>query len=267
MVYPSRKVRGFDPLAYLARYFDTIEINSTFYRPPYPRNSYEWVKRTSHNADFRFTVKLYRKFTHEKDQLSPQEEKKWREGMEPLIEGDRLGAVLIQFPYSFHYSGENLDYLYFLRRKFPDSPLVLEIRHRSWNRAETFDFLKDINVGFCNIDQPRISYSQPPTSRVTSPVAYVRLHGRNVRDWFRKNAGRDERYDYLYSGPELEEWLRRIDELKKQARQVYVIANNHYQGQAVCNSLELKSMLEKRPVPVPSSLLPFYPRLAERAKK
>jgi len=265
VVYPDPEPEGFDPLTYLARYFDTIEINSTFYRPPHPRNSYRWVKRTSGNSDFRFTVKLYRKFTHERDELKPQEEQQWKRGMEPLIDSGRLGAILMQFPYSFHYSRENLDYLYALRRTFSALPLVLEIRHRSWDRPETFDFLRDIEVGFCNIDQPRISYSQPPTSRVTSPVAYVRLHGRNVRDWFRKNAGRDDRYNYLYSGPELEEWRQRIDLLKKEAPQVYVIANNHYRGQAVCNSLQLKSMLEKRAVSVPASLLPVYPRLTGSA--
>jgi uncharacterized protein YecE (DUF72 family) len=263
VVYPARKGRGFDPLAYLARYFDTIEINSTFYRPPYPKNSFKWAERIAHNEDFRFTVKLYRKFTHERDELTPAEEKQWKKGMEPLIEAGRLGAILVQFPYSFHYTEENLDYLSDLRGKFPDSPLVLEIRHRSWNRKETFDFLKDIKIGFCNIDQPRLSYSQAPSSRVTSAVAYIRLHGRNVRDWFRKSAGRDERYNYLYSLPELQEWSERIKAVAKQAREVYVIANNHYRGQAVCNSLQLKSGWEKRPVPVPPAMLTLYPQLQE----
>lgn len=261
VVYPSPRGKHFDPLTYLTHYFDVIEINSTFYHPPLSRNSLSWLKRTAHNPDFRFTVKLYRNFTHERAKLLPEEEAQWQAGLEPLLNAGKLGAVLAQFPYSFHNTEENQEYLFHLREKFPHYPLIIEIRHRSWDRPEVFRFLKDTGMGFCNIDQPQVSYSTPPTAQVTSRVAYVRLHGRNVRDWFRKDAGRDDRYNYLYTEPELKEWLKRIRTLQEEAREVYVIANNHYRGQAVCNSLQLKAMLDQRRVPVPAPLLPLYPQL------
>ncbi|MDP8215422.1 MAG: DUF72 domain-containing protein [Candidatus Euphemobacter frigidus] len=261
IVYPNRAGRRFDQLSYLAGYFDVIEANVTFYRLPQARNSISWVKRTSHNPEFRFTVKLHRHFTHERDALSPSDEIQWREGLEPLQEAGKLGAVLVQFPYSFHCNVTNQRYLARLVERFPEYPLVVEVRHRSWDSPETFQFFSDIGIGFCNIDQPRVSYSILPSSRVTSPLGYIRLHGQNVRDWFRKNAGRDARYNYLYSEVEIAKWLGRIKETARQTRELYVITNNHYRGQAVCNALQLKASVTNRKVPVPSLMIPVYPQL------
>jgi uncharacterized protein YecE (DUF72 family) len=267
VVYPFSRTKSFDQLAYLARFFDLIEVNSTFYRPPSARSSLSWLRRTSFKPEFRFTVKLFRNYTHDPEALKPEEEEQWKTGVKPLQDAGKLGAVLAQFPYSFHCTEENREYLTSLRQRFRTSPLVVEIRHRSWDRPETFRFFQEIGVAFCNIDQPQVSYSTPPTDRVTSEIAYVRLHGRNVRDWFRKDAGRDARYNYLYSETELEEWSKRIRDMQKQVREIYVVANNHYQGQAVCNSLQLKAGLEHRRIPVPAQLLPFYPQLKKIQKE
>ena len=261
IVYPAGADKKFDQLEYLAGYFDVIEVNVTFYRIPQARNSVSWLKRTAHNPEFRFTVKLNRLFTHERDELTSSDQQEWREGILPLREAEKLGAVLAQFPYSFHYTTANQEYLHWLAEIFPEFPLVIEVRHRSWDHPDAFRFLTDIGVGFCNIDQPRVSYSLLPSSCVTSPVSYVRLHGRNVRDWFRKSAGRDERYNYLYTEPEIEEWLPRIKELEEKTRELYVITNNHYRGQAVCNALQLKEGIEHRRVPIPPPMKSVYPQL------
>ena len=261
IVYPPGKRRGFDPLAYLAGYFDALEINSTFYRPPAPSAAARWAERVAGNQDFRFTVKLYRNFTHQAESLTEDEIRRWREGLEPLRAAGLVGAVLAQFPYSFHYTEENRAWVARIRDLFPSDPLVLEARHRSWASPAAPLFLKGLGIGFCNIDQPRVSYSLLPSAIATSPVGYARFHGRNARDWFREGAGRDARYDYLYSAEELEEWVPRIGKMGEESREVYAIANNHYRGQAVCNALELRARLEGRNVSVPPSLLAAYPRL------
>jgi len=267
VVYPPSPGSKFEPLTYLSAYFDLIEVNVTFYRSLSPRITAAWIKKIAGNQDFRFSVKLFRKFTHETDTLAAGEEKLWKAGIEPLLEAGRLGALLAQFPYSFHYGEDAREYLYRLQRSFDGYPLVVEVRHRSWDRKEVVHFFKDLGVGFCNIDQPQVSYSFPASSLVTSPIAYLRLHGRNVRDWFRKSAGRDDRYNYLYLEPELQEWVNRIHRISSSAQEAYVVTNNHYRGQAVCNALQLKSMLEGCRVPIPDSLLPFYPQLSNINKR
>jgi len=261
IVYPQPAGKDFKRLNYLARYFDVIEVNVTFYRFILPRYSRRWMEEVADNKRFKFTVKLYNKITHEGGKIGGDEEKRWIAGIEPLAEEGRLGAVLAQFPYSFHNTRDNRHYLIELTKRLPPFPLVIEVRHRSWDREEVFDFLADNGLGFCNIDQPRVSYSIEPTARTTSPVGYIRLHGRNVRDWFRKGAGRDARYNYSYSEGEIEEWLDKIETIGENAQQVYVIANNHYRGQAPANALEIKSGMEGKRVPVPPTLLDAYPRL------
>lgn len=261
IVYPEGMGKKFDPLTYLADYFDLIEINVTFYRIPQPYNFISWLRRISHNPDFRFTVKLNRIFTHEKEKLTSSDCTQWSKAVYPLLEANRLGAVLAQFPYSFHFTADNRDYLSWLTEKFPEFPMVIEVRHRTWDRPEASQFLSDIGLGFCNIDQPRVSYSLEPSSYVTSSVGYVRLHGRNVRDWFRKGAGRDARYNYLYTESEIKEWLLRIKNLEDETRELYVITNNHYRGQAVCNALQLKSGMTRKRINIPESMRSLYPQL------
>jgi uncharacterized protein YecE (DUF72 family) len=263
IVYPSKKGSKFDPLIYLSEFFDTIELNNTFYRTPTPQMSKSWVKRTQSNPFFSFAAKLYRNFTHEREALTDADETNFKTGIAPLMESRRLGALLVQFPYSFHYGELSLQYLQGLVEKFKDYPLVLEVRHASWDRASAYQFLRENRIGFCNIDQPQVSYSLGATKKITSPTGYLRLHGRNVKDWFREGAGRDARYDYLYNEFELFEISERIKQIGKEAQEVFVITNNHYRGQAICNALELKAKLEGRKIRIPDSLLLHYPRLQE----
>jgi uncharacterized protein YecE (DUF72 family) len=263
IVYPPKKGSKFDPLAYLAEMFDTIELNNTFYRPPTPQMGKSWVRRVQSKQAFRFTVKLYRNFTHSRESLTETDEGVFKKGVEPLAESGRLGALLLQFPYSFHNTEENRGYVQRLAGQFKDYPLVLEVRHASWDRAPAYQFLRELQIGFCNIDQPQVSYSIGPTKKVTGRIGYLRLHGRNEKEWFREDAGRDARYDYLYNEFELFEITERIRQIAKEAEETYVITNNHYHGKAVCNALELKGKLGEKNLKVPEVLREHYPQLKE----
>jgi uncharacterized protein YecE (DUF72 family) len=263
IVYPPKKGSKFDPLAYLADFFDTIELNNTFYRPPSPQMGKSWARRVESNPKFQFTAKLYRNFTHEREALTEADQNSFKSGLQPLIESGRLGALLLQFPYSFHNNEENRTYLKELADKFKEYPLVLEVRHASWDRSSVYEFLRENQIGFCNIDQPQVSYSIGATKKVTSSIGYLRLHGRNVKEWFREGAGRDARYDYLYNEFELFELTERVRQIAQQAEETFVITNNHYRGQAICNALEIKAKLGEKNLKIPEVLLPHYPQLQE----
>jgi uncharacterized protein YecE (DUF72 family) len=265
VVYPSKPGKTFDPLEYLARFFNTIEINSSFYRPPAPSTTEAWARRVEKSKGFTFTAKLHRVFTHERGKAIAKDEKEFREGMAPLVKAGKLGALLLQFPWSFKNTDDDRLYLSKLLERFREYPLVIEVRHTSWNNEQIYEWLEERGVGICNIDQPLFARSILPAARTTSPVGYIRLHGRNYQDWFREKAGRDERYNYLYSLDELDPWLTRIKEAAKKTRETYVITNNHFRGQAVVNAVEIKAALEEQRVPAPAPLFQHYPRLEESA--
>ncbi len=259
VVYPERSPKGFQPLTYLSKYFDTIEINSTFYRPPTPKLSLGWVQKTQHNPNFRFTLKLWRGFTHERDKQHEHEERLFKDGIAPIADGHLLGALLIQFPYSFKNTLSSIQHLESLIARFEQYPLIVEVRHASFSRDDFFDFLRARNVGFCNIDQPIIGYSLKPSSFLTSRIGYVRFHGRNYKNWFGESSNSALRYDYLYSSEELNPWIDKIKKMAQESVDLFVIQNNHFRGKGVCNGLELKHALSKEKVPVPPLLAKAYP--------
>ena len=259
VVYPATP--GLDHLRYLSGLFTTIEINNTFYHTVAPRIAESWVSRTQQNPDFRFTVKLWRNFTHQREKLNPGEVKKWKEGIRPLQEAEQLGTVLVQFPWSFKNSHESCQQLIKRIKAFSQFPLVVEFRHSSWYEEEVRNLLCRAGVGICNIDQPLIGKSIRPQSDVTSPISYFRCHGRNYRNWFREGAGRNARYNYLYNGQELNEQVDLIQDLQRKARDVYVIYNNHFRGQAAVNALQVRKQLEGRLQEIPEQLLRTYPEL------
>lgn len=263
MVYPTHRPSGFHEAEYLADYFSTIEINSSFYRPPRVELARVWARRLGGRKDFRFTAKLYRGFTHE-GRLDRASVREYAEGLEPLIDADLLGCVLMQFPWSFRMTHDNLRHVLRLAETFRQYPLVAEFRHESWNVRPALAALADSGVGFCNIDQPRLNQCLGPTSHVTSSIGYVRFHGRNNAAWF-GDTDVAARYDYLYSKSQLEQWRPRIERIAQQAETTYVVTNNHFQGKAVVNALEMLSSLEGEPVEVPPTLLDRYPELAESA--
>jgi uncharacterized protein YecE (DUF72 family) len=254
VVYPRQKPRGFHPLEEMARYFDAVEINTTFYQPLRPEISGLWLKKVKHNPKFLFTAKLGRRFTHER-LLGPGDIALFKEGVWPLLRARKLGCLLMQFPWTFRYTEENREYLIALRRAFHEFPLVAEMRHGSWMHEEALGTLIDYHVGFANIDQAAYTKAMPPSSFVTSPIGYVRLHGRNPADWQRE-FGRASRpvaaHDYLYSKKELLEWKPRIEHVQQHSARTFVFANNDVGGKSVANALQLAELLgdERRLAPV-----------------
>ena len=268
IVYPAT-VKSAGRLAYAARYFDLVEINTSFYGPIKPDTGREWCRAVAQeNANFLFTAKLYRRFTHapaagqstSADTIHPEagDEAEVKRGFDALASQGRLGAVLAQFPISFKYGEENRGYLEKLFARFSEYPMVLEIRHASWNRPEVLEWLASTGVGLCNIDQPLLGRAVRPAARATSAIGYVRLHGRNYKNWFAESSVRD-RYDYLYSQRELERWKDRVEEIAGQTENTFVVANNHNLGKAAVNALELVNLLQGIKVRVPPALLARYP--------
>ncbi|HET8723563.1 MAG TPA: DUF72 domain-containing protein [Anaeromyxobacteraceae bacterium] len=255
-VYPSPAPRGFDPLAWLAGWFDLVEVNSTFYRPASARTVRSWLSRVDGHPDFRFTAKVWRRLTHERAAFDVADVRAAREALDRLAEAGRLSAALLQFPWSFKREPATRAWLRDVTAALSGLPLVLEVRHASWDVPELFASLAAQGIGFVNVDQPMFHGSLGPTAVATSRVGYVRIHGRNVRDWFRAGATRDERYDYLYAPAELEPWAARAREVAAApgVSDVCVVTNNHFAGQEVVNALQLRSMIEGRKVEAPETL-------------
>ncbi|MFC2169088.1 DUF72 domain-containing protein [Acidobacteriota bacterium] len=268
IVYPQKKGPNFHSLVFLAQYINIVEINSTFYRPPTARISLSWTKRVEGLLDFLFAVKLHQIFTHQRESFSQKDADNFKFGIEPLKAKKRLAAILIQFPWSFANTTAHMQYLTDLFKLFSGYPLALEVRHISWDSSGLYDLLAEYKVCLCNIDQPIFQKSLRPSAITTnSEFSYVRLHGRNYKTWFKKDAGRDERYNYLYSKEELEEWVEKIKELGKKSNKVFVITNNHYRGQALTNALQIKNLITSEKLDIPASLIEKYPVLKEIAQK
>jgi uncharacterized protein YecE (DUF72 family) len=269
VVYPpDLKKQKLHPLEYLARFFDCCEINTSFYGHIRPNVGKAWCEKTAAvNPDFQFSAKLFQGFTHTPrgtTQPSPfhltvsaEDEKLARAGLDSIATEGKLGAVLVQFPISFKNADDTRDYLFQLIARFKEYPLVLEIRHESWNDPDILSRLTEQGVGFCNIDQPHLGKSIRETQHVTSPVGYVRLHGRNYKEWFQSD-NRNDRYNYLYKPSELEGWKYKIDNISRHSDKTFAITNNHYQGQAAVNALELKNMLSGKKVKAPKTLVEHY---------
>jgi uncharacterized protein YecE (DUF72 family) len=281
--YPSGlEHRKQHKLQYLARFFDTTEINTSFYGPLKPELAKLWCRKVAAvNPRFLFTAKLYRAFTHSPIAVmeptsaatirpTDQDEDRTREGLDAIANEGLLGALLIQFPVSFKNTSPNREYLDRLLRQFIEYSCVVEVRHASWNDAETLASFAQKSVGFCNIDQPVLGRSLAPTEHVTAPIAYVRLHGRNYEHWFvdqgsvEQKSGsdnRNDRYNYLYSASELAGWKERIANLAEKAQTTHVITNNHFESKAGVNALELKALLTGKRVLAPRTLIEKYPEM------
>ncbi len=263
IVYPRRKTRAFDPLVFIASYFDLVEINSTFYRVPARRTCQDWARRVDDRSKFLFTVKAPREMTHRKTPASEHDVADFKNAVTPLYENDRLGAVLIQFPWSFRFTPHAAEYVETLTRWFSPFPTAVEVRHGSWGGTRGTRFFRDSGILLCGIDQPVIGNSLDPDTFVPSESrAYFRFHGRNKAQWFRAEANRDQRYDYLYSAKELAVWRDKIRKVSDGVQKVFVVLNNHFRGQAVANALQLKAMMSTAPPKAPPGLLATYPHLS-----
>ena len=286
--YPTSRPRGFDELAYYAEHFDTVEVNSTFYRQPDPEHAAAWVRRTP--AAFRFSVKLFQKFTHPDMYLEKHGASAWdvtrgdldafRAGIDPLASAARLLAILLQFPPSFHAGDETRAYLEWLLAALADYPLAVELRHRSWSddAAGTRALLDGQRAAWVFIDEPKFANSirQPLHGRTTTlvetllpadarrvaPVCYMRLHGRNAAEWWDHGEAED-RYDYLYSATELAPFAEAAREASAVGRKVVLYLNNHFSAKAVANAAVLRHQLgQDVPGEYPREMVDRYSELA-----
>jgi len=226
-------------LSFYAQEFQTSEINFTYYRVPNPWTLERMEKKTPEG--FIFTVKATQQMTHERE----DNKKVFAEfcaALRPLLEADKFGCVLAQFPYSFHNSQESREYLRVFRERMGELPTVVEFRNREWISPQVFDLLRELSLGFCCVDQPRLKGLIPPIAEATGPVAYVRFHGRNAAKWWQHKEAW-ERYDYSYSDEELEEWVPKLRKLDEATDNTFVFANNHWQGQAVQTARQLRMLL------------------------
>ncbi|MDA1266960.1 MAG: DUF72 domain-containing protein [Planctomycetota bacterium] len=265
-VYPRAKPRGFHPLAFLAPFIDCVELNSSFYTLPRAEHASRWASLVEDEPGFRFVTKLLQDFTHEpvpEDHgVWEQKMTEWRAGVEPLRRRGLLAAVLVQFPAGFAEGPANVRRLGTLAGLLDGLPKVLEVRHRSWFDPPALSEVAGLGYSLAHIDLPA-SWDHPPKRfRCTGPIGYLRLHGRNDKDWFCSSAGRDDRYNYLYTPPELGELAYRADAISKETDETFVVTNNHFEGQALANAIELKWLLGGRqPVPAPAELVEAFPHL------
>jgi uncharacterized protein YecE (DUF72 family) len=281
VVYPKKLAPGSHPLELVSKHLDLVEINSSFYQFLKPELAKLWVKKVAERQRFLFTAKMHQRFTHMR-LLEEPEIRDFKEGLWPLLNSGRLGALLMQFPWSFRFTTENQDFLIRLRRAFHEFPLAAEMRHSSWMAEEAVGTFLDYRIGFCNIDQPEYTRAMPPTALLTSGIGYVRLHGRNpanalgapIHDKIDANkmAGRLRQHDYLYNDSELKDWAKRIEHIQRYADRTFVVFNNDAAGKSFVNALELRAAMTgvrgsaprdlRRKYPV--ELAPFDPAYAEQ---
>ena len=226
-------------LDFYAQHFPVVEINFTYYHIPSPRNMGAMAKRAEGRVEF--AVKAHQEMTHTRDRYADALPL-FREAITPLREAGALGCVLVQFPFSFKATPSNTDFLCRIASDLAPHPVAMEFRHRSWTRDETFGLLCDLGVAYCCVDEPRLPNLPPPVVRATSPLGYVRFHGRNRQKWW-AHSEPWERYDYLYSEAELLEWVPKIRSLAEATQKCYAFFNNHARGQAVTNAQMLVHLL------------------------
>ncbi|MBM4147674.1 MAG: DUF72 domain-containing protein [Lentisphaerae bacterium] len=249
-----------DQLGYIAPYLDMIEVNSSFYRPPSAKAAAAWVRKTAGLPRFFFTAKLHRDITHG-GMLDRAMVDAFREGFAPLREAGRLRHLLAQFKYDFADSAGTRDHLARMADAFRSqaAALAVELRNASWFEASALDWLESQGLNVVNLDYP--GSAGRGEGRQVGAHGYFRLHGRNVKAWYSKDAGRDETYNYLYTPKELEGIAARALRIAGMTASLTMVANNHYQGKEAVNILQLKAGITGRQVPVPSALVRKYPEL------
>jgi uncharacterized protein YecE (DUF72 family) len=245
--YPKGKI---NELEYYSQYFNTVEINSSFYRPPNPGYAHNWVRRVP--KDFLFTVKLWQKFTHPKMYeeatgreavISQQDVDLFRQSIEPLVNSEKLGALLAQFPPSFRNESYGRQILNAVIRTFKQYGLSVELRHRSWSDDEnTAQLLMEHDVTWVHIDEPKFKSSLSRELPLTSDIAYFRFHGRNAEMWWMGD--NETRYNHLYSPEEINELATTVKVASERSRSSFVFFNNHWQGYAPRNAVDMMKTLE-----------------------
>ncbi|MEB3101415.1 DUF72 domain-containing protein [Ferviditalea candida] len=239
--YPE-KLNKKELLQYYAREFPFTEINTTYYRMPAASMLQKWHEQTPEH--FQFVIKANKGMTHEREQNEPLFSE-FREALKPLIEADKLGCVLAQFPTSFRNKDKNRDYLKQFKEWLGNIPVAVEFRHEEWIEEGVFRLLEEEEIGYVCVDEPQFKTLVPPVIRATSQIGYIRFHGRNYKKWWHHQESH-ERYDYLYTEEQLKEWVPKILKLAERTEKTFISMNNHYRAQAAINGRMLKELLEKR---------------------
>jgi uncharacterized protein YecE (DUF72 family) len=268
--YPKNQTGEFDWLRFYSHYFNCVEVNATYYAYLNPKIVSSWLRKIDDVDDFLFTLKLHQDFTHKKD-FDEQKIKAVIYNLDILLRAERLGGLLIQFPYSFSFNTSSIAHLNRLRDIFQNYNIFVEVRHKSWLNKKAMELFNRLNITFCTIDQPQIGEAIPFEPVITNDKIYIRFHGRNVEEWkksinnYGKNQTYEEqnqRYKYLYSPGELVEIDQKIKAVQEKVKEVYVIMNNHPQGDAVANAFELIHLLEEREkLDIPRTIIKTIPRL------
>ena len=245
--YPKGKI---NELEYYSQFFNTVEVNSSFYRPPNPEYALNWARRVPEG--FLFTVKLWQKFTHPKMYeeatgedavISQKDVDTFNRSIEPLVRHGKLGVLLAQFPPSFKNEGYGPKILEALIRIFGEYGLAVELRHRSWSDDPGIaKLLKENNVAWVNIDEPKFKSSIAVDLPLTSDIAYFRFHGRNAETWW--SGDNETRYKYLYSPEEIGELSQRVKSAAEGTRMLFAQFNNHWQGYAPRNAVDMMKSLQ-----------------------
>ena len=245
--YPPGKI---NELEYYSQFFNTVEINSSFYRPPNPGYVYNWVRRVPEG--FLFTVKLWQKFTHpkmykeatgEEAVISQKDVDIFKQSIEPLVKYGKLGALLAQFPPSFKNDSYGKQILNAVIRAFGQYRLAVELRHRSWSDdKETATLLKENYASWVQIDEPKFKTSVAEDLPITADMIYFRFHGRNAEMWWKGNT--ETRYKYLYSQEEVNELADKVKSLTEKAKLAFVLFNNHWQAYAPRNAVDMQKALQ-----------------------
>jgi uncharacterized protein YecE (DUF72 family) len=226
-------------LSYYAGHFTVVEVNASYYSMPHAATFYQMARKVPDG--FQFVVKAHKDMTHSEEFL-PESFRQFRAALEPLQERGMLGCILGQFPWSFKATLASRSYLEQFRAELPDLPVVVEFRNSGWISEETFQLLQTLLLGFCCVDEPRLRGLMPPVVRATSPIGYVRFHGRNAAKWWHHEQAY-ERYDYLYTEEELAEWVPKIESLAGETEHTYLFFNNHYEGKAGQNAQMMAQLL------------------------
>ena len=270
--YPAKKGKGFDELAFYAEHFNTVEVNSSFYRVPAIKTTSEWARRTPKN--FEFSLKLFQKFTHpemflkatgkDPSEIDRKDVDEFRAALDPLARAGKLGALLAQFPPSFKNEPGSRDYLAWLLHAFREYPVAVELRHKTFSDdpGETMELLREHGAALVQIDEPKFKTSirQNRLPNVKT-FYYLRLHGRNAAQWWKHDKSED-RYNYLYSEEELEPIVEAVEDASREVKKAYAYANNHFSAKSVANAATIKAKLgQKLEGEYPEPFVQRYPDL------
>ena len=250
--YPATMPRGVDRLAYYARYFSAVEIDATFHSPVTRQVAEHWVAQTAARNEFRFTAKLWERFTHPSTvPWTARDVRNVRVAFDVLQSAEKLGAVVLQFARSFERTSSNRAWVASVVDTFHMYPLVLEMRHHSWNVADFYHNLAYERIGLVNIDHPLYKHNTEHKTRITSPIGYLHVSGRDYRDWFHDAAADDER-SHLYTPAELHPWAVHAEQIATDARETFVILDGVHRDHACINAFQMASMLSRGKVRVPA---------------